>query len=312
MGMSGMYGPADEAESISTIHAALELGINVLDTGDFYGQGHNEMLIGRAIADRRDRALLSVKFGALRGPDGSWGGMDARPAAIKNFLGYSLTRLGVDYIDVYRPARLDPKVPIEDVVGAIADLIKAGYVRHIGLSEVGAETLRRAQAVHPIADLQIEYALVSRGPEQQIIPTLRELGIGMTAYGVLSRGLLAGSRPAAQGDYRAHLPRFTGDNAARNQRLVDALAKLAQERGVTPAALAIAWVLAKGRDIVPVIGARTRKQLGEIPVALGLKLTSDELNRIETAVPLGSVAGTRYQEEQMKHLDSELGPLKPA
>jgi len=310
MGMSGMYGPADEAESIATIHAALDLGINLLDTGDFYGQGHNEMLIGRALKDCRDRALVSVKFGALRGPDGSWGGMDARPAAIKNFLSYSLTRLGVDAIDIYRPARLDPKVPIEDVIGTIADLKKAGYVRHIGLSEVGADTIRRAHAVHPIADLQIEYALVSRGPEQAIIPTLRELGIGMTAYGVLSRGLLAGSRPAESGDYRAHLPRFAGENGARNQRLVDALALLAQERGVSPVALAIAWVLSRGSDIVPVIGARTRKQLGEIPVAMSLKLTSDELNRIESAVPVGAVAGSRYQEEQMKHLDSELGPLQ--
>ncbi|MEO8062387.1 MAG: aldo/keto reductase [Pseudomonadota bacterium] len=312
MGMSGMYGPADEAESIATIHAALELGINVLDTGDFYGQGHNEMLIGRAIADRRNRALLSVKFGALRGPDGSWGGVDTRPVAIKNFLGYTLTRLGVEHVDIYRPARLDPNLPIEDTVGALAELKKAGYIRFIGLSEVGADTLRRAQAVHPIADLQIEYSLVSRGPEQAILPALRELGIGMTAYGVLSRGLLAGSRPAASGDYRAHLPRFAGDNAAKNQRLVEALAKVAQERGVTPVALAIAWVMSKGADIIPVIGARTRRQLAEIPVALGLKLTTDELNRIEAAVPVSAVAGTRYQQEQMKHLDSELGPLKPA
>jgi len=311
MGMSGMYGPADEAESIATIHAALELGINVLDTGDFYGQGHNEMLIGRAIADRRSRALLSVKFGALRGPDGSWGGMDTRPAAIKNFLGYTLTRLGVDHVDIYRPARLDPDVPIEDTIGAISDLKQAGYVRFIGLSEVGPETLRRAQAVHPIVDLQIEYSLVSRGPEDKIVPCLRELGIGMTAYGVLSRGLLAGSRPAASGDYRAHLPRFAGDNGAKNQRLVEAFARAAQERGVTPVALAIAWVMSKGTDIIPVIGARTRKQLAEIPAALRLKFTTDELNRIEAAVPFTAVAGTRYQQEQMKHLDSELGPLKP-
>jgi len=311
MGMSGMYGPADEAESIATIHAALDLGINVLDTGDFYGQGHNEMLIGRAIADRRSSALLSVKFGALRGPDGSWGGMDTRPAAIKNFLGYTLTRLGVDHIDIYRPARLDPNVPIEDVIGTIADLKKAGYVRFIGLSEVGPDTLKRAQAVHPIVDLQIEYSLVSRNPEDRIVPCMRVLGIAMTAYGVLSRGLLAGSRPSAKGDFRAHLPRFAGDNAAKNQRLVDALAKLAQERGVSPAALAIAWVMSRGKDIIPVIGARTRKQLGEIPVALGLRLSTDELNRIEAAVPVSAVAGPRYQEEQMKNLDSELGPLQP-
>ena len=311
MGMSGMYGPSDEAESIATIHAALDLGINVLDTGDFYGQGHNEMLIGRAIADRRSSALLSVKFGALRGPDGSWGGMDTRPAAIKNFLGYTLTRLGVEHIDIYRPARLDPNVPIEDTIGAMADLREAGYVRYIGLSEAGPETIRRAQTVHPIVDLQIEYSLVSRGPEENIMPVLRELGIGMTAYGVLSRGLLAGSRPAASGDFRANLPRFTGDNGAKNQRLVDALAKLAQERGVSSAALAIAWVMSRGKDIIPVIGARTRKQLAEIPVALGLKLTTDELNLIEAAVPMTAVAGTRYQQEQMKHLDSELGPLQP-
>jgi aryl-alcohol dehydrogenase-like predicted oxidoreductase len=256
--------------------------------------------------------LLSVKFGALRGPDGSWGGMDTRPAAIKNFLGYTLTRLGVDAIDIYRPARLDPNVPIEDTIGAIADLKQAGYVRYIGLSEVGPETIRRAQAVHPIVDLQIEYSLVSRGPEDKIVPTMRELGIAMTAYGVLSRGLLAGSRPAAAGDYRAHLPRFAGDNGAKNQRLVDALAKLAQERGVAPAALAIAWVLSRGKDIIPVMGARTRQQLEQIPVALELKLTADELKRIEEAVPVAAVAGTRYQEAQMKHLDSELGPLQPS
>jgi len=306
-----MYGPADEAESIATIHEALELGINVLDTGDFYGQGHNEMLIGRAIADRRSRALLSVKFGALRGPDGSWGGVDSRPAAIRNFLGYTLTRLGVEHVDIYRPARLDPNVPIEDTIGAIADLKKAGYVRFIGLSEVGPDTLKRAQAAHPIVDLQIEYSLVSRGPENKILPYLRELGIGMTAYGVLSRGLLAGSRPAASGDYRAHLPRFAGDNAAKNQRLVEAFATVAQQQGVSPVALAIAWVMSKGPDVIPVIGARTRKQLAEIPVALRLKLSTDEMNQIEAAVPFTAVAGARYQEAQMKHLDSELGPLKP-
>src|SRR4051794_26682369 len=198
MGMSGMYGPADERESIATIHAALEYGITLLDTGDFYGAGHNEMLIGRALRDRREQALLSVKFGALRGPDASWLGVDARPAAVKNFLTYSLTRLGVDHVDIYRPARLDPQVPVEETIGAIADLIKAGYVRSVGLSEVGPDTIRRAHAVHPVVDLQIEYSLVSRAPEEKIFPVLGELGIGVTAYGVLSRGLLSGSKPAAK------------------------------------------------------------------------------------------------------------------
>jgi aryl-alcohol dehydrogenase-like predicted oxidoreductase len=306
MGMSGVYGPADESESVATIHAALDAGVTLLDTGDFYGMGHNEMLIGRALRERpgsRDQALLSVKFGALRGPDSSWLGFDARPAAVKNFLAHTLTRLGVDHIDIYRPARLDPAVPIEDTVGAIAEMIQAGYVRAIGLSEVGPETIRRAAAVHPIADLQIEYALISRGPEEQIFPILRELGIGVTAYGVLSRGLLSGSKPTAKGDYRAHLPRFTGENAERNRAVVETLEALAAEKGVTPTQLAIAWVLAKDKMIVPVIGARTRKQLAESLGALQVPLTPDDLARIEGAIP--AVAGTRYGAEQMRMLDSE-------
>jgi len=305
MGMSGMYGPADEAESIATIHAALDHGINLLDTGDFYGMGHNEMLIGRALRDRRDRALLSVKFGAQRGPDGSWLGFDARPAAVKNFLAHSLTRLGVDHVDIYRPARLDPAVPIEETIGAIAEMVKAGYVRAIGLSEVGPETIRRAHAVHPIADLQIEYALISRGPEERIFPLLAELGIGVTAYGVLSRGLLSGSKPAARGDLRAHLPRFSGENGERNRRLVEAMEKLAAEKGVSPTQLAIAWVLAKGENIVPVIGARTRAQLTESLGALGIDLSPEDLARIEETVPASAVAGTRYDAHQMRMLDSE-------
>ena len=305
MGMSGMYGHAEESESIATLHAALDHGITLLDTGDFYGAGHNEMLIGRALRDRRDQALLSVKFGALRAPDGSWLGFDARPAAVRNSLAYSLTRLGVDHVDVYRPARLDPAVPIEETVGAIADLVQAGYVRAIGLSEVGPETIRRAHAVHPICDLQIEYSLISRGPEEQIFPLLAELGIGVTAYGVLSRGLLSGSRPAAQGDFRAHLPRFSGENRERNQRLVEALEKLAAEKGVRPAQLAIAWVLAKGEHIVPVVGARTRTQLTESLGALGIELSPADLARIEEAVPASAIAGTRYDQNQMRMLDSE-------
>jgi aryl-alcohol dehydrogenase-like predicted oxidoreductase len=305
MGMSRMYGPADDAESLATLHAAIERGITLLDTGDFYGSGHNEALIGRAIAGHRDRVLLSVKFGALRDPSGGWTGVDNRPVAIRNYLAYSLQRLGVDHVDIYRPARLDPAVPIEDVAGTIADLVKAGYVRHFGLSEVGAETVRRAHAVHPVADVQIEYSLVSRGPERALLPVLRELGIGLTAYGVLSRGLLSGSKPTGPADFRAYLPRFTGDNAVRNQRIVDALAAAARARNVTPSQLAIAWVLSRGADIVPVIGARTRRQLDEALGAASLALTLADLAEIEAAVPADAVAGTRYDPHQMAVLDSE-------
>ncbi len=302
-----MYGAADDNESIATIHAALDAGVTLLDTGDFYGAGHNEMLIGRALKDRRNQALLSLKFGALRSPDGAWGGVDARPVAVKNFAAYSLKRLGVDHIDIYRPARLDPNVPIEDTVGAIADLIRAGYVRHVGLSEVGAVTVRRAHSVQPISDLQIEYALVSRGPETGIFPVLEELGIGVTAYGVLSRGLLSGSKPATQGDFRAHLPRFSGENLSQNEKLIEKLKELAAEKGVQPAQLAIAWVLAKGPRIVPVIGARTRKQLAESLAAVRVKLSSSELAHIEESIPASAIAGTRYDERQMRMLDSERG-----
>jgi aryl-alcohol dehydrogenase-like predicted oxidoreductase len=305
MGMSGMYGPADEAESIATIHAALDEGITLLDTGDFYGMGHNELLIGRALRGRREKALLSVKFGALRAPDGAWLGVDARPAAVKNFLAHTLTRLGTDHVDVYRPSRLDPAVPIEDTVGAIAELVKSGHVRAVGLSEVGAETVRRAQAVHPISDLQIEYSLISRGPETRIFPALDELGIGVTAYGILSRGLLSGSTPSARGDFRAHLPRFKGENGERNRRLVAALQGLASEKGATVTQLAIAWVLARRESLVAVIGARTRPQLTESLGALRLRLLAEDLSRIESALPASAVAGTRYDEHQMRMLDSE-------
>ena len=305
MGMSGMYGPADEAESIATIHAALDAGINLLDTGDYYGAGHNELLIGRALRDRRDKALVSVKFGAFRGPDGSWIGIDTRPAATKNFLAYTLTRLGLDHVDIYRPGRLDPNVPIEETIGGIADLVKAGWVRAIGLSEVGADTIRRANAVHPISDLQIEYSLISRGPETTILPMLAELGIGVTAYGVLSRGLLSGSRPSSPSDLRARLPRFTSENRDRNERLIEALQNVAREKNVTASQLAIAWVLAKGTSIVPLIGARTRAQLAESLGALRVTLTPTDITRIEAAVPAAAVAGTRYDEHQMRMLDSE-------
>jgi aryl-alcohol dehydrogenase-like predicted oxidoreductase len=305
MGMSGMYGAADDAESIATIHAAIDAGVNLLDTGDFYGMGHNEMLIGRALRFGRDEVLLSVKFGAQRGPNGAWLGYDSRPAAVKTALAYSLKRLGVGYIDIYRPARLDPNVPIEETIGAIAEMVQAGYVRHIGLSEVGPDTIRRAAAVHPIVDLQIEYALVSRSPEAKIFPVLDELGIAATTYGALSRGLLSGSQPAASGDFRLHLPRFKGDNHAVNQKLAARLKETAAAKGISPAQLAIAWVLAKGPSLVPVVGSRTRAQIAEALGALNVKLTADEIAELEAAVPAEAVAGTRYDPMQMKVLDSE-------
>jgi len=305
MGMSGVYGHADADESVATIQAAIDRGINLIDTGDFYGMGHNEMLIGRALAGRRDRVLLSVKFGALRGPDGSWLGFDARPSAVKNFLSHSLTRLGTDHVDIYRPARLDHTVPIEETIGAMADLVKAGYIRAIGLSEVGPETIRRANAVHPITDLQIEYSLISRGAEKKIFPVLQELGIGVTAYGLLSRGLLAGSLPLGKDDLRANFPRFRGDSLTRNWHMVDALKTLAEEKGLRPAQLAVAWAMARRPEIVPVIGARTRHQLAESLGALEIQLSAEDLARIEEVVPESAVAGTRYDERQMKMLDSE-------
>jgi len=314
MGMSGIYGPSDRSESIATIHAAMDAGITLLDTGDFYGSGHNEMLIGEALrglkGSQRDAALVSVKFGAMRDPAGGWIGYDARPEAVKNFLVYSLQRLGVDHIDIYRPARLDPNVPIEDTVGAIADMVKAGYVRHIGLSEVGPQTIRRAAAVHPVSDLQIEYSLVSRGIEDGILATCRELGIGITAYGVLSRGLISGhwrKEGAGATDFRTHSPRFQGENVERNLALVDALRKIAEAKGVTVAQIAIAWVAAQGDDIVPLVGARQRTRLEEALGSLGVALAADDLAAIERAVPRGAAAGERYAAAQMAHLDSEAG-----
>jgi len=310
MGMSDFYGPADEAESVATVHAALDAGITLLDTGDLYGAGHNEMLLSRALQGRRrDSYQLSVKFGALRDPEGGFLGIDGRPAAVKNSLAYSLKRLGTDYVDIYRPARLDPAVPIEDTVGAIADMIKAGYVRHIGLSEMGADTVRRANAVHPVADLQIEYSLFSRGIEAKILPTCREHGIAITAYGVLARGLLSGhwsqDRNAATKDYRTISPRFQGENLERNLLLVEALRAVAAEKNASVAQIAIAWALAKGNDIVPLVGARRRQRLTEALGAFDLKLTADDVARIERAVPLGAAAGDRYDKHGMASLDSE-------
>jgi aryl-alcohol dehydrogenase-like predicted oxidoreductase len=309
MGMSGVYGPADRGEAIATLEAALDAGITLLDTGDFYGMGHNELLIAEALQGvPRDRFQVSVKFGAQRDPAGNWTGYDARPAAVKTALAYSLQRLRLEYIDIYRPARLDPAVPIEDTIGAIADMVKAGYVRYVGLSEVGPATIRRAVAVHPICDLQIEYSLISRGVEEAILPTVRELGIGITAYGVLSRGLISGHWAkdcARAGDFRAHSPRFRSDNVDRNLALVDALRPVADARGVSVAQIAIAWVMAQGDDIIPLIGARRRDRLAEALGVRDVRLTPGDLAAIERAVPKGAAAGERYAPAQMAHLDSE-------
>jgi pyridoxine 4-dehydrogenase len=312
MGMSDFYGPADEAESIATIRAALDAGVTLLDTGDYYGMGRNELLVRDAVRDRpREELVLSVKFGLMRGPDGAVIGNDLRPPAVKNFLAYTLRRLGTDYVDIYRPGRVFPDLPIEETMGALAELVEAGYVRHVGLSEVGIETIRRAHAVHPISDVQIEYSLLSRGIEEAILPVCRELGIGVTAYGVLSRGLLSGhwsqqrAATLAPHDFRASAPRFTGENLRRNLELAESLAGLAEAKGATAAQVAIAWVLARGDDVVPLVGARTRDRLTEALGALELDLDHDELARVEAAVPADAAAGNRYHDAQMASLDSE-------
>lgn len=310
MGMSDLYGPADDTESIATIHAALDAGVTLLDTGDYYGMGHNELLLRDALRGRnRQQVVISLKCGALRDPKGNWLGVDGRPAAVKTFLAYSLRRLGTDWIDIYRLGRVDPAVPIEDTVGAMAEMVKAGYVRHIGLSEAGAATVRRAQAVHPISDLQIEYSLISRGIESTILPTCRELGVGITAYGVLSRGLISGhwtqDRSTAPNDFRSYSPRFSAENIGHNLRLVDQLRQVAASKGATVAQVAIAWVLSRGMDVVPLVGARRRERLSEALGAMKLTLTGDDLREIDRAVPLNAAAGDRYAAAQMSTLDSE-------
>ncbi len=303
MGMSGVYGATDEKESIATIHAAIDAGVNLFDTGDFYGMGDNEMLLGRALEGRRNQVLLSVKFGAMRSPDNQWIGTDGRPRAVKNFLAYSLKRLRTGHIDIYRLSRTDPEVPIEETIGAIADMVRAGYVRYIGLSESGVETIRRAAATHPVCDLQIEYAIATRGIERSILPAVRERGIAVTAYGVLSRGMLTGSRPQGPRDARSYFPRFREENQGRNQQAIAQLVAMAAAKGATPAQLAIAWVLSRGGDIVPVMGSRTRAQLSEALAALQVELSAEDLGRLEEIG--AAVAGTRYDESQMKWLDSE-------
>jgi aryl-alcohol dehydrogenase-like predicted oxidoreductase len=309
MAMSGVYGPADRAQSIATIHAALEAGITLLDTGDFYGMGHNEMLIGEALRGvPRESYQLSVKFGAQRAPDGSWLGNDTRPAAVKTSLAYTLERLGADCVDIYRPARLDPAVPIEETVGAIAECIEAGWVRHVGLSEVGAETLRRASAVHPICDLQIEYAVVTRGIERAVLPTCRELGIGITAYGILSRGLIGGDvQPGGSGpgDFRAHSPRFTAENLARNVAVSRRIDEIAAAHGLTGAQLAIRWIYDRGDDVVPLVGARKPQRIAEAIQAISAPVPPQALAELEAAVPPDAIAGDRYAAPQMAMLDSE-------
>ncbi|MBK6894033.1 MAG: aldo/keto reductase [Flavobacteriales bacterium] len=310
MGMSDLYGASDDAESIATIHAALDAGITLLDTGDFYGMGHNELLIRDALKGRdRSKALISVKFGALRDAAGNWIGIDGRPVAVKNALAYTLRRLGTDHVDIYRLGRTDPNVPIEETVGAIADMVKAGYVRHIGLSEAGVDTIRRAAATHPISDLQIEYSLVSRGIEESILPLCRKSGIGVTAYGVLSRGLISGhwtaDRDLAPNDFRKYAPRFSAENVQRNLALVEALRKVAEGRNASVAQIAIAWVLSRGEDIVPLVGARRRDRMKEALGALEIQLSGADLALIEEAVPSGAAAGERYPMPMMAHLDSE-------
>jgi len=308
MGMSGVYGPADEAESTATVRAALDAGITLLDTGDFYGMGHNELLLRDALRGvDRSGVIIQVKFGGQRDPRGAFIGHDSSPAAVKNSLAYTLTRLGTDYVDLYQPARLDPRVPIEDTVGAIAEMIQAGFVRYLGLSEMGPETIRRAHAVHPVTALQIEYSLMSRTIEEQILPVVRELGIGVTAYGIMSRGLLSASsaRDIGAADPRTRFPRFQGENLQRNLSLVAALEQLAAARGVTTAQLAVAWVLSRGTDIIPLLGTKRRDRLAESLAALELTLSPDELAAIEAAVPSSQVAGDRYDAAQMTALDSE-------
>src|SRR5271163_333408 len=309
MGKWSLYGDNDPKEGIRTIHAAVAGGVTLLDTGDFYGMGQNELLLRQALAEMgpggREKVILSVKFGAQRAPDGSWIGMDCRPAAVKNALAQSLSKLGVDVIDIYRPARLDPAVPIEETVGAIRELVEQGYVRYIGLSEMSAETAKKAKAVAPICDMQIEYGLATRSIEAKVLPGLRELGVAVTAYGVLSRGLLTGSVPREQGDFRKRMPRFTGENWESNQTLAAALAELAAERGVTAPQLAIAWVLSRGEDIVPVLGSRTVAQIEAALAALELRLSAEEIAVLEQAVPAEKIAGTRYDKPIMAHLDSE-------
>jgi aryl-alcohol dehydrogenase-like predicted oxidoreductase len=299
MGMSEFYGSADEDEAIATIHRALELGVTLLDTADMYGPYKNEELVARAIQGRRDQVVLATKFGIVRDPsDSSRRGISGRPEYVKQAIEGSLGRLGVDYVDLYYQHRVDPDTPIEETVGAMADLVRDGKVRYIGLSEAAPETIRRAHAVHPLSALQTEYSLWSRDPEDEVLPTVRELGIGFVAYSPLGRGFLSGRFQSPddleEGDFRRRNPRFQGENFQRNLELVDRVREIAEEKGVTPAQLALAWVLAQGEDIVPIPGTTHRERVEENVAAVNVDLTEDDLERIEAAFPRGATAGARY------------------
>jgi aryl-alcohol dehydrogenase-like predicted oxidoreductase len=304
MGMSDMYGTKgtrNDAESIDTIRAALDMGINFLDTGDYYGAGHNELLIREALKGRSDKPVISVKFGALRSPSGEWLGFDTRPEAVKNFAAYSLNRLNVETIDIYQPGRIHPSIPIEDTVGAIADLIKEGKVKYIGLSEASPDMIRRAHKVHPVTAVEVEYSLASRVIEKELLQVCRELGIGIVAYGVLSRGLLSGELTGefAATDFRAHAPRFTGENFEKNKTKVEMLREMADKKGSTASQLALAWVLHQGNDILPLFGTTRKDRLKENIEAAAITLTADELASLDKNFPEGAFAGSRYAAPQM-------------
>ncbi len=302
MGMSDFYGSRanDEAESVAVLEAALDAGIGFLNTGDFYGLGHNELLLRRALAERSRQPLLSVKFGAMRGPGGEFVGFDGRPQAVKSFAAYSLVRLGRDVIDLYQPARVDPTVPIEDTVGAIKELIDAGHVRYLGLSEASPEQLRRAHAVHPVSALEVEYSLGTRIIERELLQTARELGVAVVAYGVLSRGLLSGRvTQLAAGDFRAHIPRFSGENFSENKKRVALLEDMAREKSCTPAQLAISWVLHQGDNVIPLLATTNRRRLEENLAALDIRLDKEDLRRLDELFPEGAIQGDRYPEAQM-------------
>lgn len=304
MGMSEFYGPGDEAESIRTIHRALELGINFLDTADVYGLGRNEDLVGKALRDRRQEAVLATKFGNVRGKDGSWLGVNGKPDYVRSCCEASLRRLGVDVIDLYYQHRVDPETPIEETVGAMAELVRQGKVRYLGLSEAAPATIRRACAVHPITALQTEYSLWTRDPEAEVLQTCRENGMAFVAYSPLGRGVFTGSirklDDLAEGDYRRNSPRFTGDNLSRNLTLVDRLAEIAAEKKCRPAQLALAWLLARGQDILPIPGTKHINRLEENVGALQVQLTTEEVARLDAAFPAGAAAGNRYPEQAMK------------